>query len=56
MESTEKFDPDYMRALFDVGYELGSSGDPRNDSPPGIELNMPAAEAEISEDAARASD
>ncbi len=37
----EDFDPDYMRALFDRGYEMASKGYPWSPSPPGIEFNLP---------------
>jgi predicted acylesterase/phospholipase RssA len=34
--SQEAFDNAYMRALFDLGYELGRSGDPWHKKPPGV--------------------
>jgi hypothetical protein len=34
MKSKESFDPVYMRALYDVGYEIGKSGKGWLDSPP----------------------
>jgi predicted acylesterase/phospholipase RssA len=35
MKSKEAFDTTYMRALYDVGYELGKSGKAWHDKPPG---------------------
>jgi predicted acylesterase/phospholipase RssA len=32
----EEFDPDYMHALFDVGFELAAKGYPWLDAPPGV--------------------
>jgi predicted patatin/cPLA2 family phospholipase len=40
MEPKEAFDPDYMRALFDLGYENAREGYPWASSPPGIELDI----------------
>jgi hypothetical protein len=37
-ESKETFDPKYMRALFDLGYELSRNGYEWATSPPGIVL------------------
>jgi predicted patatin/cPLA2 family phospholipase len=34
MKSKEEFDPVYMRALYDVGFELGKSGKAWHDKPP----------------------
>jgi len=36
VESTEQFDPEYMKALFDIGYELSRSGYDWANSPPGF--------------------
>ena len=36
VESTELFDPVYMRALFDAGYERAKDGYPWEDEPPGF--------------------
>jgi predicted patatin/cPLA2 family phospholipase len=36
----ESFDPEYMRNLFDVAYELSRNGYPWAKSPPGIELQL----------------
>jgi len=37
MQPTEIFDPDYMRALFDLAYDMAQAGYPWVASPPGIE-------------------
>ncbi len=37
--SKEFFDPGYMRALFEFGYEQAKNGYPWESSPPGFELN-----------------
>ncbi|WP_160152280.1 patatin-like phospholipase family protein [Microbulbifer sp. ALW1] len=34
----EKFDPVYMRQLFDLGYRMAAKGNPWKKSPPGLEL------------------
>jgi patatin-like phospholipase len=38
LEPDEPFDQDYMRALFDVGYQMARDGYPWEDGPPGIEV------------------
>ena len=38
LEAEEEFDPAYMRALFDLGYELARDGYEWETSPPGIAL------------------
>ena len=38
-DATEAFDPEYMRKLFDRGYQLGLEGYPWEKAPPGIELD-----------------
>ena len=35
--SNEMFDPEYMNALYQLGYELASKGYPWNKRPPGVE-------------------
>lgn len=36
LEATEMFDPVYMRALFELGYELAREGYPWSEAPPGM--------------------
>jgi len=36
----EDFDPPFMRALFDYGYNLGRQGDPWKKIPPGVETPL----------------
>jgi hypothetical protein len=36
--SQQQFDPASMRRLYDVGYELGRSGDPWHQEPPGLQV------------------
>lgn len=43
-ESQEEFDASYMKALFDLGYELSRNGYDWATSPAGIEVLQPAAE------------
>ncbi len=38
-ESTELFDPVYMRELFNLGYERAREGYPWYEQPPGMELD-----------------
>jgi hypothetical protein len=38
LEPEEEFDPKYMRALFDLGYELAREGYDWASSPPGVIL------------------
>jgi predicted acylesterase/phospholipase RssA len=40
MASKEIFDPDYMRALFDIGYDMARDGYPWASSPPGVQLQI----------------
>ena len=37
MPLEEPFDPDYMQALYDYGYELGRAGYSWDQTPPGFE-------------------
>ena len=36
LEAAEMFDPMYMRALFELGYELAREGYPWSEAPPGM--------------------
>ncbi len=36
-DAEELFDPGYMRALFELGYEMGANGNPWSNLPPGLE-------------------
>lgn len=40
---TEQFDPPYMRALFDYGYELGAQGYSWQKVPPGVSPSVGAS-------------
>lgn len=37
----ERFDPNHMRHLFDLGYRMAVNGDPWKKTPPGLDLSAP---------------
>ena len=43
VEPQEPFDPDYMRALFDLGYSLAREGMRWQSAPPGLGTDSPAS-------------